>query len=324
MKIIKNVDENFWWDVVQKCDYATFYHTPIWAKIASKTYSEIKSYPIGAILDNGTRIVLPLISKPGPLKGMLRVFTSSYASCYGDIIADEAVTNEERAVFYNSINNVRVGKIELTSNPFSVTHQHLKNFSERSDYTQILNLTPGYDVVRSKYKSSCRNKINKGRKQHISISYAKSMSELDCYLDIYAENLKQWGKPNSGYPKSLFHSLLEYLNHKLAHPVIWLVRSDEGNIIGGTVVFYTEWHAVEWHASFDRKWFKYGIRNLLVDEIINDACKRGCKYYDFNPSGGYEGVAKFKASFGAQKRELFRWSYISQLYKTYHWMNNNF
>jgi hypothetical protein len=42
--------------------------------------------------------------------------------------------------------------------------------------------------------------------------------------------------------------------------------------------------------------------NLLLHDVIRDACERGFRWFDFNPSGGHEGVAAFKRSFGAECR----------------------
>ena len=48
------------------------------------------------------------------------------------------------------------------------------------------------------------------------------------------------------------------------------------------------------------KYFKVRPTNLLMYEAIKDACDRGYAWFDFNPSGGHEGVEAFKKNFGAQ------------------------
>jgi len=40
--------------------------------------------------------------------------------------------------------------------------------------------------------------------------------------------------------------------------------------------------------------------NLLMYEVIKNACKQRYTWFDFNPSGGHEGVKAFKKSFGAK------------------------
>jgi lipid II:glycine glycyltransferase (peptidoglycan interpeptide bridge formation enzyme) len=41
---------------------------------------------------------------------------------------------------------------------------------------------------------------------------------------------------------------------------------------------------------------------LLYAQIIRDAHNQGYRYFDFNPSGGHEGVVHFKESFGAVRK----------------------
>ena len=40
--------------------------------------------------------------------------------------------------------------------------------------------------------------------------------------------------------------------------------------------------------------------NLLISEFIEECCNRNFDWFDFNPSGGHEGVSSFKQSFGAK------------------------
>jgi hypothetical protein len=46
---------------------------------------------------------------------------------------------------------------------------------------------------------------------------------------------------------------------------------------------------------------------ILHSEIIRQCCEQGCRYYDFNPSGGHEGVDRFKALFGAGEWPVSHW-----------------
>ena len=80
--------------------------------------------------------------------------------------------------------------------------------------------------------------------------------------------------------------------------------------------FYHNKHCVEWHASFLSDYFKYGIRNFLVHNLILDANAKCYKYYDFNPSGGHEGTMRFKESFGPERLPVKRWRWGNPFIKT--------
>ena len=50
----------------------------------------------------------------------------------------------------------------------------------------------------------------------------------------------------------------------------------------------------------------------------NETIQYGFKIYDFNPSGGHEGVVRFKKSFGAKKRFFNIWYFKNKGYKLLH------
>ena len=56
MKIIKNPTFKFWEEVARACDYATFFHTPTWAKITEKSHPSYRIATKGFIFDDGNDV----------------------------------------------------------------------------------------------------------------------------------------------------------------------------------------------------------------------------------------------------------------------------
>ena len=79
---------------------------------------------------------------------------------------------------------------------------------------------------------------------------------------------------------------------------LWLAKYEE-KIIAGALCLYSKNHAVYWHGAALSAYFPLRPVNLLMYEIIKNACDKGYTWFDFNPSGGHEGVKAFKKSFGA-------------------------
>jgi lipid II:glycine glycyltransferase (peptidoglycan interpeptide bridge formation enzyme) len=99
------------------------------------------------------------------------------------------------------------------------------------------------------------------------------------------------------YPYVLFTNIHERGGENVR---LWLVKKD-GDVAAGACVFYHNQHAVYWHGAMAERFSELRPANLLHFEIIRDACQRGFRWYDFNPSGPNEGVVRFKDSFGAQR-----------------------
>jgi len=76
MKIIHNVTKEFWDSVVAKSDYAIFFHTHTWAKIITDAFPRYLICTKGFILDDRTRVVLPMLSICAGAKGFFKAHQS--------------------------------------------------------------------------------------------------------------------------------------------------------------------------------------------------------------------------------------------------------
>jgi lipid II:glycine glycyltransferase (peptidoglycan interpeptide bridge formation enzyme) len=112
------------------------------------------------------------------------------------------------------------------------------------------------------------------------------------------------------YPWTLFLNLFEARNPDIK---LWLAEKGE-KTIAGVIVFYCNTTLIYWHGCSLRDHFDHYPNNLLHAEIIRDACERGYARYDLSPSGGYEGVIKFKDSFAATRVD----------FSAYHWKKRTF
>jgi lipid II:glycine glycyltransferase (peptidoglycan interpeptide bridge formation enzyme) len=309
IKTINNVSKQFWDDVIARSDHATFFHTYTWAKIITRTFPQYSISTKGFILEDGTRIVLPLLSARMGAKGFCRSYESMVPGVYGGIVSDGRQPEpEDSSLIFKKLTNINTVYVDIFGNPFSdcgVPSFYVK----RPIFTQILRLEQDSEIIWSNYKYSVRKQIRKAERNKVQVHVAGNLNEYEKYFEIYENALKRWGdKATSRYRFDLFADI-----HRLNHPDIklWLV-SVAGKIVGGTLVFYCNTHAVEWHAAFRSDYFRLGIRNYLVDEIIKDACQKGYEIYDFSPSGGHEGVVRFKESFGAERLDFSAYSWTSR------------
>lgn len=311
MKVINEVSFDEWQQIADKCEYATFFHTPIWSKILVQTYPEMGIATKEFVFDDGTKVILPLISMRAS-KGLLRNYYSMFPGVYGGVIAEREIMQEKINRIFEYLAGIRVANLSIMRNPL-FSYDLPRKFEERGDFTQILKLDGNQEKLWTNYKYSCRKQINKAKRAGVTYRVASDINEWKEYYSIYQEALRRWGnKATSHYHFSLFENMCKARNPNIK---LWLVIFD-GRIVGGNLNFYHNKHCVEWHASFLRDYFKYGIRNFLVHNIILDANAKGYKYYDFNPSGGHEGTVRFKEAFGTERLPVKRWEWKNPFVKT--------
>ena len=309
MEVFDKVDFNEWKVIADKCEYATFFHTPTWAKILEATYS---SYKIGTklfVFEDGRRVILPLM-KIRNCKGILNKYCSMPFTLYGSVVCDNSIDPKRIHKLFNYVaDKNKFVSTMITGNPYC-SYDLPSRYKKNNYFTQVLELNQQFETIWSSYKRSVRNKIRKAERNGIYAKVADNLGEYKEYFKIYRRSLERWGITR-GYEFDLFKNIFEIAGSKAK---LWLVCY-QGKIVGGTLVFYHNWHCVEWHASFDENYFKFGIRNFLTNEIIKDALQNCLRIYDFNPSGGHEGVVRFKESFGAKKLFFKLWHYENSLYK---------
>ncbi len=313
MKVHGHVDENWWWSVARRCEYATFFHTPLWHRLAVETYPHCIDKTMGFELGNGVCGVLPVLETGRRLRGIFRYFTSTFAGCYGDLIADGPVSPDDRDRIYRSFLHRNVGELLVTENPLAPGLGDTLCRSISNDFTHILPLYGGYEALFARFSKGHRSSTSKGRRAGVRALVASSIGQFGSYYCAYEDSLRRWGsRATSTYPSSLFEGLFRVSREYPEQIKLWLAELG-GEILAGAVVFYWNHHVVYWHGAGYEKYFEYCPTNVLLASVIQDACTRGFTYFDFNPSGGHEGVERFKSRFGAHKIDLRRRGYHSKL-----------
>ncbi len=315
MKIINTLTKDFWDEVVSKSGNATFFHSPTWAEIISQTYPEMRIATKGIEFGDGTRAVFPLISVRTRLNGIFNTYYSMVPGVYGGIISDgRRLTTVELEMIFSRLKTRKFNHIIYVDNPFE-SYEIPESYQKREMFTHVLKLNSDFEITKRNFSRGNKSNINKSKRRGVSIENAQTEADYKEYYEIYNDSLSRWGDHTSSrYSFELFHNI-----YKINSPNIklWLAKVDN-KAIAGALVFYQNKHAVAWHGACLQSHFDFRPNNLLYAEIIRDVCEQGYKYFDFNPSGGHEGVVRFKESFGTKRLnfQVHRWS-SNSLYRTY-------
>ena len=299
-----------WWDVAESCPWATFFHTPLWADLA--TVRGYEPNPVRATVD-GADIVFPavketeLVKKFGVSKS-LTVLKSMFAGTYGGWIAPDSAHLPD-AEAYETVERA-ADVVLLAGNPITPDSDsdHAPDWSESEDFTQILDLSVGYDEIEQSFSDGRRWGVEAARDKGVTVSVADAKSDWEAYFGAYEASLERWDEPSSVYSWGFFERLFEMSEEYTDNVKLWLAEVD-GEVASGAVVLYWNDHADYWHGASHAEYFDYQPNDLLQAEIIEDATRRNFRWYDFNPSGGHEGVVNFKSAFGPERRTIRRWEY---------------
>lgn len=314
MQIADTIDEYIWWDIAQTCKYATIFHTPIWHKLVVMTFPSFKDVTVGVKLSNGTLAVLPLLETRN-IKGIGKVVQSTYTGCYGDLIANGPIDEHDRQLIYKHLRSRRVGRAEITSNPIAREPSEIPNYSLKMDFTHIIHLDTSFDEIFAKFSKGHRSSYKKGLKMKVGVRKATTIDDYLAYYGAYEDSLRRWGdRASSRYPWILFENGFTLAQNYPNNIKLWLATVED-KVIAGAWVFYWNQHVDWWHGAAYASYFDHYPNNVLQTHIIKDAHEKGYKFYDFNPSGGHENVARFKGRFGAKKQQISRWESETDVFR---------
>jgi hypothetical protein len=293
---IVKANESEWDSIWQSCDYSTYFHSREWAEIWNKyTDGKIQPKPLIIHFSDGAKALLPL-SYQRILKGLISQYISSPAGTFGGWISNGKLTIEHGRLLIDYM-CTKIGSLVWRLNPYDKIVSQLRYPNLINDETHVLNLEKGFNYIYHNWTKGHKSAVHKASNAHIVIQATDKKEHWEEYYVIYEDSLQRWGeKATSLYKWQLFEIIynMDSKNIKL-----WVAKYED-KIIAGALCFYSKNHVVYWHGAALSAYFNMRPVNFLIYEIVKDTCDHGYRWFDFNPSGGLEGVKAFKKSFGAE------------------------
>ena len=285
------------WDSVwRQCTYATYFHSREWAEIWRQyTRGWYQPNPLWIVFTDGREALLPLTREMSD--GSAKSFLSSPARTYGGWISIDPI-GREHATLMKEFLTTKLGKLAWQINPFDELVSAIHVETNEKDETHAINLVKGFDSVYADWSSACRRAERKARRSGVMVRVADNEEDWRDYYHAYEDSHRRWGgRALSRYEWSLFQ-IMHNLHSR--HLKLWLATNNEGRIIAGALMCYAKRHAVYWHGAALEASLGLRPMNLLFYESIRDACEKGYEWFDFNSSGGLDGVRRLKEGFAAR------------------------
>ena len=292
---IAKANDSEWDSIWQGCEYSTYFHSREWAEIWNKyTNGRIQPKPLLITFSDEKRALLPFSSQR-ILRGLSQQYLSSPAGTFGGWISrDELNVNHGQLLVDYIYRKLR--SIVWRLNPYDKIISQCQFSKIENDETNAINLKGGFDSIYRSWTKGHKSAARKAHKAGVIIEKADRQEHWKEYYAIYEDSLQRWGKKTtSRYRGNLFEILYNLTSENIE---LWLAKYEE-KVIAGALCFYSKNHVAYWHGAALSDYFNMRPVNLLMYEVIKDACGKDYLWFDFNPSGEHEGVKAFKKSFGA-------------------------
>jgi hypothetical protein len=244
-------------------------------------------------LGDGSTVVVPG-SLEVQLGGRLRLRRMSAAETYGGWLAASPVGHDQAEALIAFIHR-GPDSTRWLLNPFLATELAPLAGPTTETHTLAIDLRPGYDELRRSWSKGHRAAPAQARRAGLSARLAVTEEDWSGYYAAYLDSLRRWGRnATSRYPWTVFQAFSR-ADPQLVR--LWIAEAD-GEIVSGALCFYHPNQIVMWHAATLERAFAMRPANLLLDEAVRHACSIEARWFDLGPSGGHEGVERFKLGFG--------------------------
>ena len=290
-----------WDELWRESANSTYFHSREWAEIwSSYTNGRIQPAPRLVLFSDGAEALLPL-SLERVAHGLAKRFLSSPAGTFGGWLSSERLGADHAHLLCDFL-VTNFGNLVWRLNPYDEHSLQAPIRGKVEDETQLLDLSIGFDAIHRRWtkgRGATARKARKARKAGVVVTSASDLGEFETYYEIYRDSLRRWGdKATAKYDWGLFQEICQ---RKSPYVILWLAVY-QGKTVAGALCFYSKNHVVYWHGAALEDYFTLRPVNLLLYEAIKHACEEGYAWFDFNPSGGHEGVRAFKRSFGTESR----------------------
>jgi CelD/BcsL family acetyltransferase involved in cellulose biosynthesis len=286
----------FW----QESEQATYFHSPEWAEIwAEHTRGRVRPAPRMVLFSDGRQALLPLCFERR-LGGLLSRYVSSPEATFGGWLSREPLTLSHAEQLFDWLMHAHGKSLVWRLNPYDqqcFEAGRRRGVECRNDETYALALGSDPEALFKNFKARCRTDIRKAREAGFSIQRAETHQDWIDYHRVYQDSLRRWGnRQEEGYERRLFDILFE---RRSPYIQLWLARQGD-QIVSGNICFYAKRHVVYWLGATLEQHLASGVAKLLMSEIIQESCRQGYGWFDFNPSATLPGVKFFKEGFGAR------------------------
>lgn len=311
VRILDRVSDEFWWDVARHCEYATFYHTPIWRDLTARIFpNRYQDETFGVILRNGVRAVFPIVSSRR--LGPLRRLDSMPLGGYGGFIADGPVSPADTVAIYKHALAWPTCAVYLVCNPLgSPLPEGVRSLLSLEDCEIgcTLPLGSSFEEIFSRFSRTQRQAYRRGLRKGVQIRLAETLQDYRDFYVNYLDALDRWGLDKGrGYNREEWEIVYQMSRIYPEQIKLWLMIVGE-RIVGGRCVFYWGRHATGWNGTAHRDFLDHDVMPVADTEIIRDAVAQGYRYFDFSISGHKQGVLDYKLRFRPNTHPQPVWVY---------------
>ncbi|MGC9327679.1 MAG: GNAT family N-acetyltransferase [Candidatus Hinthialibacter sp.] len=301
-----------WEQILEGRERYSFFQTPAWSEILDLTIPGARPCHHWFRFSDECEAVLPLFSSRKKI-GFSKLESLPWGT-YGDLIGTREITLEHRIAAVSKIISILKPLCEITVSPTNMNsippinmeaeHLHIQECT-----THILDLGDSFEEIwTNQFQARNRTAIRRARDKGVVVTWGNNPESVSDLRRLYKNATQRWEGVET-LPEKFFDHLGDMPGDRVR---IWQARYEE-QTLAADVILYGREEAQYFAGAADPEFSEYNASKLMMYEIIQDACERGFKVFNFGSSGGLKGVEHFKHIFGGKKQKYARLRFSNPL-----------
>ena len=301
VRLLGSGDEKNWDEYVTGFGGSSIYHYAGWKTVIEKSFGHKTYYWLAENNEGMIRGVFPLVHLKSQIFGSFMVSLPFFN--YGGVCA------EGKSVCSELVRAAVEQALKDGAEHIEMRHQLPMDFHFPFKTTKVsmrLVLPFNGEELLKAFRPRLRNKIRGSMKEGMITSIGQ-LEELDSFYEVFSINMRDLGTPV--YSKEFFRNILTVFPENT-----WIcsVYKHKQPVASGLLIGFREILEIPWVSSI-RKYNPLRPNILLYWTVLQYACEKGFKIFDFGRSTPGEGTYLFKEQWGAKPVPLY-W---------YYWMRNS-
>ncbi len=296
VEVTVSQDQPAWQDYLASRDGATVFHDPRWGLVMEEAYGN-RPYYLTARRNDAIVGILQLVHQKSLLFGT-HLCSLPYFDASGILADDEeaaaALIEAARAL----LKRPGAQWVELRQ------YDRLQgDLSCRTDkITLRLALPESSEALWDGFKTKIRTQVRRAKKEGATIDRG-GQELVQTFYDVYSRLMREFGSP--GQSRSFFERILDRFPDESR---VYVLRQDPQAVGAAFTIADGRTVYLPWSAG-DPRYRDLRATMWVYWVMLEDACDRGAKYFDFGRSTRGSGTHRFKEKWGAEEVPL-HWHYL--------------
>lgn len=295
LSIERQIDEGEILRLLEGSPDATFFHTPAWMHILTNSFDRFTGGWITIRSGSSLEGFMPFVEiRRGPFETLWSLPFGTYG---GPVTTDRRMEGDLIDAFLDMASKSRCIKAAAilfgAGNPLDLP----PGVVERREECRVIELEGDFGHYRSKLLGSKRRQLcNRAEEAGVVIRPIEDPAVLREFYEAYERESAGWGGVHP-YPYLLFEEILAHRDKGAL--VMGAFIGEE--LLGGHIDFFFGDQAQAWQAGLTERASAFEASAMLVVKAVEEAYRRGMKYFNLGSSNGNEGIIFFKESLGGRE-----------------------